>query len=256
MVWVIGHRGARQLAVENSMAALQVALSEGADGVECDVQLSADGEPVLFHDDDLRRLTGDRRRLAQVSWRELRGLRQRVSGLQPQPLAHLDELLEWAALRPLRLNVELKVAAKVPARPLVETLLRRIGECAPDGWVFSSFDRGALDLLGQGAPLWRRGALVAGERDLRAIGDLGEIGQVHPGAGLLSAGRLQEWQAQGWPVWPWTLNGPEAWQRALELAGPPAIEAIITDDPSGLRRFVEQHGLAQRRSPPGAAEST
>ncbi len=255
MVWVIGHRGARQLAVENSLYSLQIALSEGADGVECDVQLTADGEPVLFHDDDLRRLTGDRRRLAQVSWRELRSLEQRVGDWRPQPPTHLDELLEWASLRSLHLNVELKVAAQVLARPLIETVFRRIGECPPANWVFSSFDRGALDLLGQVAPHWRRGALAEGDSDLRAMGDLGEIAQVHPGAALLSADRLHEWQAKGWPVWPWTLNGPAAWQRAVEMAGPQAIAAIITDDPGGLRRFVDKHGLARGHKPTDATES-
>jgi glycerophosphoryl diester phosphodiesterase len=253
MVWVIGHRGARQLAVENSLASLQIALDQGADGVECDVQLSADGEPLLWHDADLQRLCGDARRLDQLKWRELRELRPSVASLQPQPVAHLDDVVEWAQARPLRLNIELKVAGHAAARRLVEVLLRRIGEYPPELWVFSSFSREALAWLRNLAPAWRRGTLVENELDLQLVGDPGEIEQLHPCGDLLGVERLQQWQERGWPVWPWTLNHPAAWERAVQLAGPQAIAALITDDPGGLRRFVDNNGLARaQRSTPAA----
>ena len=56
----IAHRGASAEFPENTMAAFIAALSRepSADGLECDVRLSADGVPVVFHDDDTRRLTG------------------------------------------------------------------------------------------------------------------------------------------------------------------------------------------------------
>jgi len=47
---IIGHRGASAIAPENTLAAFQLAMLLGADGVELDVQLSADGEPVVIHD--------------------------------------------------------------------------------------------------------------------------------------------------------------------------------------------------------------
>jgi glycerophosphoryl diester phosphodiesterase len=51
----IAHRGARSLAPENTLAAARKALQCGADAWECDVALTADGEPVILHDDTLRR---------------------------------------------------------------------------------------------------------------------------------------------------------------------------------------------------------
>jgi glycerophosphoryl diester phosphodiesterase len=54
---VIGHRGAAGLAPENTCAALELALAEGAEALEFDVQLSADGIPVLMHDPSLDRTT-------------------------------------------------------------------------------------------------------------------------------------------------------------------------------------------------------
>ena len=54
---VFAHRGGARLAPENTMAALDLGLSLGADGVEIDVQLSADGVPVVIHDKTLERTT-------------------------------------------------------------------------------------------------------------------------------------------------------------------------------------------------------
>ena len=52
---IIGHRGASAHAPENTLAAFQMALDAGADGLEFDVQLAKDGVPVVIHDEDLRR---------------------------------------------------------------------------------------------------------------------------------------------------------------------------------------------------------
>ena len=55
---VIAHRGASGLAPENTMAAFRLATALGADGFELDVQLSADGQPVVIHDARVNRTTG------------------------------------------------------------------------------------------------------------------------------------------------------------------------------------------------------
>src|SRR5690349_18442492 len=54
---VIAHRGASGLAPENTMAAFRLAVALGADGFELDVQLSADGQPVVIHDIRANRTT-------------------------------------------------------------------------------------------------------------------------------------------------------------------------------------------------------
>lgn len=56
---LMAHRGAMAEAPENTAAAFDKALLRGIGGIECDVQLSADGIPVVFHDDDLFRITGE-----------------------------------------------------------------------------------------------------------------------------------------------------------------------------------------------------
>lgn len=56
-VSVIAHRGGSKLRPENTMAAFDHAASLDVDGIECDVHLSSDGEPVVIHDDTLDRTT-------------------------------------------------------------------------------------------------------------------------------------------------------------------------------------------------------
>ena len=84
---VLAHRGlvtpeaAHSGVVENSFAAVAAAHSAGARYVESDCHLTADGTAVLFHDDDLSRVTGDPRKVADVSARELEELMTGRGGL-------------------------------------------------------------------------------------------------------------------------------------------------------------------------------
>ena len=72
MTWVIAHRGASADERENTLPAFERAIAVGADFVELDVQASADGVLVVFHDLDLDRLTPLRGPLRRRSYAELR----------------------------------------------------------------------------------------------------------------------------------------------------------------------------------------
>ena len=68
---VMGHRGAAAEAPENTLAGLRVAAEQGATWVEFDAMLSADGVPILFHDDSLQRTTGRDGLVAETDWETL-----------------------------------------------------------------------------------------------------------------------------------------------------------------------------------------
>lgn len=120
---VVGHRGVPILHQENSLAGFEKAVQLGVPAVELDVRLTADGVPVVVHDDDLRRLTGVDARVSELSWDRLSRLRLRRTmpmGVGPdgravtatydreEPIARLDEVL--ATLNGhVAANVELKV---------------------------------------------------------------------------------------------------------------------------------------------------
>lgn len=68
---LIAHRGASHAAPENSVAAFKLAWDEGADGVEADFSLTADGEVVAMHDADTLRTSGVKLQVAETPWAEL-----------------------------------------------------------------------------------------------------------------------------------------------------------------------------------------
>lgn len=125
--WPIGlaHRGA-DIQRENTMSAVRDAVELGFSYIEVDVQTSADGKVVVFHDDQLARITTGRGKVSQYTWNELAKLK--VLGPQPREeqvgerLVLIEELLE--AFPTTRFNVDLKDLAS--AVPMVE-LLRETG---------------------------------------------------------------------------------------------------------------------------------
>lgn len=125
--WPIGlaHRGA-DIQRENTMSAVRDAVELGFSYIEVDVQTSADGKVVVFHDDQLDRITTGRGKVCQYTWSELAKLK--VFGPQPREeqvgerLVLMEELLE--AFPTTRFNVDLKDLAS--AVPMVE-LLRETG---------------------------------------------------------------------------------------------------------------------------------
>jgi glycerophosphoryl diester phosphodiesterase len=108
--WVIAHRGASRACPENTAAAFDEALRQGAAGIELDVQLSRDGVPVVYHDRTLAKAGGGRRRVAQLDVRELTALDPgaRVdAAFRGQHIPLLEQVLEQYGRR-TRLLVEIK----------------------------------------------------------------------------------------------------------------------------------------------------
>lgn len=123
---VLAHRGlvlpgdAAAGVVENSFAAVAAAHSAGAVYVESDCHLTADGTVVLFHDDDLSRVTGDPRKIADVTVRELESLMAPRGGL-----VTLAQALE--SFPTLRFNLDVKAAdAAAPVGRIVRAHADRV----------------------------------------------------------------------------------------------------------------------------------
>ena len=92
----LAHRGGMGRAPENTVAAFQQALADGADGYECDVCLTQDKQPVLIHvdfnRDDIREATGCSIPLSELTWKEVQQLTMETSD---EPVAHLDDALRF-----------------------------------------------------------------------------------------------------------------------------------------------------------------
>src|SRR5262245_47667531 len=71
-VRIVGHRGARGVAPENTLAGLRRGIADGADALEFDVRVLRDGTPVLLHDPTLNRTTNGHGEIAQMIADDLR----------------------------------------------------------------------------------------------------------------------------------------------------------------------------------------
>src|SRR5947209_18430652 len=115
---IYGHRGASALEPENTIRAFARARADGAEGIELDVRPCKSGELVVFHDEDLRRLTGEDQRIADLDISEVRS--RRVRG---EPIPTLDDVLDFAG-DSLLVNVEIKAEGAV--RPAATAVAERL----------------------------------------------------------------------------------------------------------------------------------
>ena len=125
--FVLGHRGARESAPENSERAFELALDEGADGVELDVRLDGDGRVIVLHDAELGRVSSgsETRAAEELGAAEL--ARVDLGGGERVPL--LVDVLRVFRDRGARVNVELKRDVRRPTALLrgVERAVRESG---------------------------------------------------------------------------------------------------------------------------------
>jgi glycerophosphoryl diester phosphodiesterase len=109
-ILVVGHRGAEALAPENTWAALHAGHQAGADLLELDIQLTRDGEAILFHDYTLHPKLGDPRWVRDIAWDELRRLdvgRWSGQDFAGERIPRFADVLDWARGR-VALWVDLK----------------------------------------------------------------------------------------------------------------------------------------------------
>lgn len=140
---IIAHRGAwaETGLPEQTRAAFQAAIDMGADGVECDVRLTADGEVVCHHDATLARLTGEPSGVHELTLEQIRALAWDPASGGPVTLAELVALCT-AASRPFVLAVELKHPN--PAGTDLEAAVLRV--LADAGWEAATARIGQVDV--------------------------------------------------------------------------------------------------------------
>lgn len=107
---IFAHRGVSALAPENTLAAFQLALELGADGIELDVMLSADKELVVIHDSTVERTTDGTGKVSEMPYAVLRELDAGTKFGEPFAGEHLPTLAEVFELvgNKMLINVELK----------------------------------------------------------------------------------------------------------------------------------------------------
>ena len=158
--WTYAHRGLHGTGrIENSASAFAAAVEAGL-GVECDVQQSADGQAMVFHDWKLERLTGDAGLVRERTAEALR--RTRLTGSEDIVGTLPDLLAQVAGRAPLL--IELKSRRQVPYAPLCRAVRAALDGYAGDAAVMS-FDPRVVRWFARRAPGLVRGLVMSEERD-------------------------------------------------------------------------------------------
>jgi glycerophosphoryl diester phosphodiesterase len=233
---VIAHRGSSAEAPENTMAAIELALDQGADWVEIDVQETADGRIVVAHDRDLRRVGGASVRIGQATWSEIEPV-DVGSAFDPRfagervPL--LEEVLEAARDR-AGVVIELKYYGhEQEFERRVVDIVERVG--AEDRVRLMSLKLEGVRALKALRPDWNVGLLTA-----VAVGDLLRLEGIDfhaVNAQLATAPFLRRAHSHGTEVFVWTVNDPI---NVAVLSGK-GVDGIITDVPEVAARAIADH---------------
>ncbi|MGD2205308.1 MAG: glycerophosphodiester phosphodiesterase family protein [Anaerolineae bacterium] len=234
------HRGASHEAPENTLAAFLFAAELGADGIELDVQLSQDGEPVVIHDFDLETTTdgqglvrektlGELKQLDAGSWFDAEFTGQRIPTLQ--------EVIDAVGHR-LLLNIELK-RKSLRDDGLTAAVVHTVEENhLLDRVILSSFNPWAVRQVKQLNPWIPVGLLYPPEQPAFVrklwLRHLLRLDALHPHHTTVDAEYVHQSKRQGLGVHVWTVDDPGAMWQLIRLG----VDLIITNRPDVLRQVL------------------
>jgi glycerophosphoryl diester phosphodiesterase len=233
-VVVIAHRGAPRAAPENTLAAVRAALDAGADWVEIDVQETADGEVVVFHDADFMKAAGVNLRVSDATRDDLAtiDLGAKWGGaFSKERVPTLAQVLDLCRGR-AGVLVELKYYGRqVNLEQRVVDVVERAG-MAHDT-MFMSLRREGVARMKSLRPEWRVGLLlsVAVGNHRRLEADFLAVN-----ASFATHDVLREARRSGREIYAWTLNDPVAISGAVGRG----VDGIITDLPSVARQVLRE----------------
>lgn len=238
MIEVIGHRGAPTKAPENTAASFTAALDAGADILETDARLTADGHVVLSHDPDFSRLSGDARPISGLTRKEVESID--LGGGEP-PCFWDDALRRFPGAR---FNVDLKLADRglidsyvailrhagatdrVVTASFLDRNLRAFRRACPDGKISAGRVR-VLGLVVAAALGWRPGR----RKGETAI----QLPEVAGPVTLVTPKRLGRWHRKGWAIHVWTVDNEDDMRRLIEAG----VDGIVTNEPGKLRSLLD-----------------
>lgn len=222
---VIAHRGDTKAEIENTLPAIKSALKLGVDGVEVDLQITKDNQVIVFHDEDLVRLAGIKKKIRQCTQEEIQKIRLKDGSIIPT----LEDLLDLVQGRFL-INLELKVFLGNRKR-----LERRVGEILKnyphkETLLFSSFDPFTLQLMKQLLPI-KIGYLFDRTPFLHRLW----ISRINP----FSIHPPLSYFLKGFPTrkrrtFVWTVNNEDDMKKCIQQGA----HGLITDEPRKLLKIL------------------
>ena len=221
---IIAHRGLHAVHPENSLPAFRAAARAGIQWVECDVQQSIDGFPVILHDDKLDRTTIISGRVDRHRADELAHLRLRDNAGRPS-----DALVQvlWSRRDGLAgLGASLLVEIKPSGATRLVSRTAEAMRASHLQWMIQSFDRANLYGARRSAAGVAQALLIDNKSELLLALDE-DWPALHVALELVDAELVQVMHANARSIGVWTVNEKSDLRRMIELG----VDRIITDEP-------------------------
>jgi glycerophosphoryl diester phosphodiesterase len=233
-VEIIAHRGASAFAPENTLASVRAAIDQDTDWVEIDVQETADGEVVVFHDSDFMKLAGLNRKIWEVDSDELAEIdvgSRFGDEFKAERVPTLSQVLEMCKGR-AGVNIELKYYGHD------QQLEQRVIDVVEshemsDQVIYMSLKNEAVKKMKSLRPDCEAGLLLS-----VSVGNRGtlEADFLAVNAGFASRSMVRKTHQQGKKVFVWTVNDPVTMATMIGRG----VDGLITDKPSLARKIIRE----------------
>ncbi len=224
----IGHRGAKGYIAENTLESINMAIELNVDGVEIDVFKCLSGELVLFHDKNLKKLTGKSGKIENLTINDL----QKYLVLGKYKIPTLKDVLEKIK-KPLLVNIELKGSgAAESTSKIIEDFSKRT-LWKKENFIVSSFNWDELKKFRSINTDIAIGIL------LDKLGNMNEAIQfgkninaqsIHPNYRMLNEGTVEKIKKNGFKIYTWTVNNKEDISFMQKLN----VDGVISDYPDQI----------------------
>lgn len=222
---VIGHRGAMGYETENTLASIQKALDLKVDGIEIDVFKCKSGEIVVFHDDELDRLSNGTGPIELKTYDELQELT--LEGDHKIPL--LKDVLNLVNGQCM-VNIELKGGNTANAVSKIVNMYLEFDMFTEDDIIISSFNWEELEAFHKKNKNINVGILTNGDQDPMEALPLAKklrAKTIHSEASTLTEDIVKQLKKRGLKVYAWFDKEPKTFKKIVDLK----IHGIILDRP-------------------------
>lgn len=230
---ITAHRGSSLEAPENTIAAIEKSIEEGADYAEIDVRMTSDGEVVLMHDASLKRTAGVDKMIWDVTLPDLMTMNAGAS-FSPEyageQVPTLAEVIDAASGR-IRLNIEIKASTMTPelSQKVADLILEKkfSEQC-----VVTSFDYDSLVQIKAVNEEIRTGLIIT--MPLGSYTELENVDFYSLNASFLSARQVDMIHRLGYEIHVWGVKNEQIVQKMADFG----VDNIIATDPVMAREAV------------------
>ena len=224
----IGHRGAKGYVAENTFESISKAIELGADGIEIDVFKCLSGDLVLFHNKDLKDLTGESGQIENLTINEL----EEFLVLGKYKIPTLNDVLRKIE-SPLFVNIELKGSDTARATSKIIADFSRRTSWSKENFIVSSFNWNELKKfrsIDNNTPI---GVLVSKSISINEAIEFGKkinAQAIHPNYQLLDEKTVKKIKNNGFKTYTWTVNNRDDINFMKKIK----VDGIISDYPDRI----------------------